>query len=87
VQVIKDQKHRMPGRYPLDPRIKRLEQPEALGLGCRQRRSGGGTGPPRGLGPQAGDSPGHAGQVTAQACSSAQSRSIWAVDEADPGWG
>jgi hypothetical protein len=45
----------MAGRYPLDPRVQRPEQPEAFGFGCTQRSSGGGPNPLSEFGAQAGD--------------------------------
>ncbi len=66
LQVVEDEQHRMPGAHPLEPRVQRLEQPEALGLGRGEGRGGGGPDPLRVLGEQAGDFPGQVTQVPAQ---------------------
>ena len=66
LQVVENEQHGMPGRDPPDPRVERLEQPEALGLGRRLGRGGRRPDPVRGLGAQPGDLLGQAVQVLPQ---------------------
>jgi len=56
----------MPRPHPLDPRVNRLEQPEARGLGRDEGLGRGGADPLGGLWAQPGDFPGQVTQVMAQ---------------------
>ena len=68
LQVIEDQQHGMAGPHRRDPRVKRLEEPEALRLGRGQGLGRGSPDPLRGLRAHPGDFPGQVAQVLAQQC-------------------